>query len=286
MASSPGPVVQRELLIRELRDKRRALGRGEDQTASELNWPGDRLIAVEGGLEPISSDDLRRLLEYYGGEEDEIQRLTELAEATAEPGYWEPYRQHIDGSFLTYLQYENGAARVEQFQDHLVHGLLQTAEYAEAVLRQWYATDAERLRALVELRIARQEQLRDTPQTFILDESVLRRRIGGRFVMSGQLSALLTTLRERPHVTVQILPLSEGATFGIRGPFGLATFDNGLEPVVYLERDPRNLVLVGDGPEVRAHMAAFSVLRRRALEPGRSVQLIEDALSGLSGADA
>jgi len=288
MASGPGPVVQRELLIKALRDRRRAAGSDKQAVAEALNWPVARLIAIEGGLEPISPDELRALLRQYDCNEDETQRLIGLAEGATEPGYWEPYRAHIeDTMFLTYLQYENGAARIEQFQNHLVHGLLQTPEYARAVLRQWYpAAPGAQLSRLLELRMARQDAVRDTSQAFVLDESVLHRRIGDLAVMRGQLSALLTSIAERPQVAIQILPLTEGATFGIRGPFGLLDFAGTLEPVLHMERTPQSFTHVGTGRDVDAHRSAFGLLRQRALPPDRSARLIRDVLAGLPGPGA
>jgi hypothetical protein len=127
----------------------------------------------------------------------------------------------------------------------------------------------------------RQELLGGRSREFVLDESVLYRRIGGTRVMADQLRRLATAAQE-PGVTVQVLPLAAGDSFGLRGPFGLLDFDDPLDQVLYLEHTPEGRVHARQCAETLVHRTAFGSLRRQALAPGPSAELVAAALSAVT----
>ncbi|TDE39259.1 helix-turn-helix transcriptional regulator [Actinomadura sp. 6K520] len=283
MTSSPGPVVQRALLSKQLTEIRHRSGRSEDEAAAGLGWPTGRLIRIESGLDLPAPAELAELIGFYGIDDEKLsQRLHGLAEGGATAGWWEPYKAHIDDpAFYTYLQHEAGTSKVEQFQSALVPGLLQTERYAVSVLRQFFPGIGEsRLNALVEMRMRRQAELEGRLQVFVIDESVIQRRVGGADVMREQIGKILTFAR-MPHITVQVLPLSEGESFGIRGPFGLLSFAEGLGHVLYLERTPGSVTYVRSCAETAAHRAAFLSLRQTALSDRQSESLIVEVARSL-----
>ncbi|MGH3244874.1 MAG: DUF5753 domain-containing protein, partial [Trebonia sp.] len=162
----------------------------------------------------------------------------------------------------------------------VVHGLLQTPEYAGAVLREMFPRHGpDQIDRLVDLRIERQRRLADDPPLelwAILDEAVIRRPVGGSPVMRGQLEQLLDRAAT-PAVTLQVLPFACGAHAGHTGPFSILEFPNRSDSeVAYVESVAGNLYLEKDR-EVRTRVDAFDRLRAAALAPAASADLIAQA---------
>jgi hypothetical protein len=165
-----------------------------------------------------------------------------------------------------------------------VPGLLQTPDYARAVLREMFPRyGAEQIERLVDLRMERQRRFDDTPPLdlwAILDEAVTRRPVGGTQVMRGQLERLLD-MALRPGITLQVLPFACGAHAGHGGPFSILEFpDRTDSEVAYVESVAGYLYLEKDR-EVRARVEAFDRLRAAALAPAASVDLIARAAKEL-----
>jgi transcriptional regulator with XRE-family HTH domain len=220
MEPTPDPAVQRRRLIVELRRARVRAGFTQKQVAEELDWSLSKLLRIESGQIGISTTDLRALLDHYGIH-DAAQRsqLVTLAQHSRRQT-WTEFRDVLHPDFMVYLRYESAAALIRDFNGTFVPGLLQTEEYARAVIRTLTQDESEiDIDRQVQVRMRRQEILdrADPPRLhFILDESVIRRRIGGTRVMRRQLIQL-KALAERSHVTIQILPFSFGSHLGMSG---------------------------------------------------------------------
>lgn len=166
----------------------------------------------------------------------------------------------------------------------MVHGLLQTPDYARAVLGEMFPRHAtDQIDRLVDLRIERQRRLDDDPPLdlwAILDEAVIRRPVGGNQVMRHQLEHLVN-MAAKPGVTMQVLPFASGAHAGHGGPFSILEFPNRTDSeVAYVESVAGYLYLEKDR-EVRTRVEAFDRLRAAALSPSASVDLIAEVANEL-----
>nr|WP_237534526.1 DUF5753 domain-containing protein [Streptomyces sp. SID3343] len=168
------------------------------------------------------------------------------------------------------------SAAVYAYDNAIVHGLLQTWDYARALLRAVRRDDTPAMiDKLVELRMARQQLLtRAAPLTLwaILDEAVLHRRVGGRQVMCAQLEHL-ATVGTAPNVTIQVLPYSRGAHPGMAGPFSVIELGSGDPNILYVD-SPTGNIYVERPAQVRHHEDVFNHLRAEALPADESAELI------------
>ncbi|MGI5163219.1 helix-turn-helix domain-containing protein [Spirillospora sp. CA-253888] len=288
--SEYGPVVQRAILTSELQRLRTEKGMTQEQVAAALDWSTSKLIRIEGGTVGISTTDLQALLRQYGIQDGDPQvaTLIQVARDARRRGWWALYRREMSAAYLQYIGYESGASILRIFQGLLVPGLLQIEDYANAVTIEFVKTEAER-DVVVEVRMRRQEELlgrADPPELVVLlDEGVLRRRVGGQVdpdIMPRQLRHILDMLA-RPNITVQVIPFSQGAHFGLMGEFNHLEFaDPRLGDMLYLERDGSTDVAVAErDPRVTDYRAAFENLRKLALPPDQTVDFIEDVIASM-----
>ncbi len=134
MANDQGPVVQSALLRNELVRLRKESGLTQEQVAAELEWSPSKLIRVEGGRNSITKVDLDALLSRYGvTSESRREQLQALNRGARERAWWDDYKADVSPTYLSYVGFEAGAAFIRQFQSGFLPGLLQTADYAEAV---------------------------------------------------------------------------------------------------------------------------------------------------------
>jgi transcriptional regulator with XRE-family HTH domain len=273
MASSQGPVVQRAILTNELVRIRKEAKKVQEEVARALDWSPSKLIRIEGGTVGISTTDLQALLRHYGVSADgELDRLTELARGARERGWWQAYQTELDPGFRSFLGYEMGASYIRQFEVSLVPGLLQTQDYAKVVLREYVGdVGQERIDDLAEIRMGRQDQLRDRDpapdQFYILDEAAIRRRVGatlpgGMGIMPAQLRVVIEAA-QRPNTIVEI--------------------DVDLGEVLFLENARGgDLTITGRDAAVAEYREAFEGLRRWTLDADRSLQLLQETADQMS----
>ncbi len=273
-----GPTVRRRRLGTELRNLRESNGYKLEEVAAQLGVAPSTLSRIETGKAPTKSAYLNQLLEMYGVV-DQAQRqvLVDMAREGHRKGWWAAYDDVLPSGFDIYVGLEAETAAVRSYEISVVPGLLQTPGYARAVLREMFPRHgAEQIDRLVDLRMERQRRLDEQPLLevwAILDEAVVRRPVGGRQVMRGQLDRLLE-LAPRPGITLQVLPFDCGAHAGHGGPFSILEFPNRADSeVAYVESVAGNLYLEKDR-EVRARVEAFDRLRAAALAPAASADLI------------
>jgi transcriptional regulator with XRE-family HTH domain len=273
----PSPVVQRRRLRTELRKARLDAGLTQEQVAVAMDWSLSKVIRIEAGSVGISTNDLKALLGYYQLDDPDLTReLVALARAGRERSWWSVYRDFAPPGLLQLIGYEAASFIVRNFETLLVPGLLQTEEYARAVIGTLEeGATAERANTLVEIRMRRQEQLdRDDPPLlfFILDEAAVRRLIGGRDVMRRQIRHLIETA-DKPNVTIEIVPFSAGTHPGLKGPFVIVEFpDPADDDVLYLEaRGSMIRAGISEEEEVSVYRETFEQLRQLSLGPDGSV---------------
>ncbi|HEY2126999.1 MAG TPA: helix-turn-helix transcriptional regulator [Streptosporangiaceae bacterium] len=308
--ASPSPVVQRRRLRAELRAARQAAGLTQDQAAKAVDWSLSKIIRIEAGSVGISTVDLKALLSLYGIDRpDRTDQLVALAKAARERGWWSKYSEFLttenQRELLQLIGYESAASIVRNFETLLIPGLLQTEEYAHAVTRQFAEKPSdghnedgespngeaegrdraererrERENKLVEIRMKRQEHLLDSPEPplmfFILDEAVVRREVDGKAAMGRQIRWLIE-LANRPYLTIEIVPFSQGAYPGLRGPFVVLEFpDAADDDVVYLESPRGDLIRREESEQVLPYREAFEQLRESSLGPEATKTFLAD----------
>ena len=274
---NPSPVVQRRRLRTELRKARQDAGQTQEQVADAMDWSLSKMIRIEAGTVGISTTDLKALLDHYELDDPDLRsQLVVLARAARERSWWSVYRDVAPPGLLQLIGYEAASYIIRNFETLLIPGLLQTEDYARAVIPSLEGgTTAERLDTLVELRMRRQEQVdRDDPPLmfFILDEAAVRRLVGSRDIMRRQIH-YLSEMAAKPNVTIEIVPFTTGTHPGLRGPFVIIEFpEPGDEDVLFLEaRGDLIRGGISEEGEVSAHREVFEELRRLSLGPDGSI---------------
>lgn len=278
MPGPVGPTARRRRLGIELRRLREAAGLTLDQVVPEVGLKSSTLSRIETGRAPCRSSYLTVMLSMYGvTDPQQIQLLKDMASEGQRKGWWDQYGDVLPTGFDLYVGLEAEADSLRAYEAQLVHGLLQTRDYARAVLRAWdRKASTEHIDRMAELRMKRQEVL-TRPESplelwLILDEAVLRRPVGGPKVMRAQLGRLIEA-GELPNITLQVLPFSQGAHAGLAGPFYILEFPGGDPAVAYVEGAAGNIYLEKDH-EVRRRAEAFDRLRAEAMSPSESRELI------------
>lgn len=284
---SIGPTVRRRRLGSELRRLREAHSFKLEEAADKLGLAASTLSRIETGKAPTRTAYLATMFEMYGVDDPAMRTvLTEMAREGHRKGWWAVYDDVLPTGFDVYVGLEAEAAALRVFEDQVVHGLLQTEDYARTVMNsvRLRKQQPERIGRAVELRMQRQRVLtRADPVKLwcILNEPVITRLIGGPGVMRGQLDRLLE-VSEWPHVTLQVLPLSSGVHPALNGPFCILEFPERSDPdVVYSEGVAGHAYLERES-EVRVCAEVFDLLRAAALSPADTVKFIGRMADGLA----
>jgi transcriptional regulator with XRE-family HTH domain len=236
---SQGSNLVRRSLGRRLRKLREAARKTETDVVASSICSRQKLWRIETGKTPVKMADVRALCWLYGADSETTDALANLAMGTAAEAWWEDlYGDVLPSWFKLYLDLEAGADRICTYTAELVHGLLQTADYARAVYEAARPDDDEdAIRRHVDLRMQRQKTvLGRRPQlTSILSEASLARVVGTPAVMAQQL-AHLHDLAAHDNINIRVLRFDAGAHAAMLGDFALLDFDDAEDPaVVYLE---------------------------------------------------
>ncbi|MDT0380365.1 helix-turn-helix transcriptional regulator [Streptomyces sp. DSM 42041] len=233
------PTVGQIVLGLRLRDLREKAGVSFDRAAEALRVNPTtvrRMEKAEVGLKPVY---VEKLLQVYGVGHAEGLAFLSLVEEANNPGWWHRFRDVLPSWFSLYVSLEESASVIRAYEPQCVPGLLQTEDYARALLRVGFpGAPDEELDRRVALRMARQSLLarrKDVRLWAVLDETVLRRPVGGAAVMRGQIDRLAEAAAA-PNISLQILPYAAGPHPGMFGPFQLFRFDiPELPDIVYTE---------------------------------------------------
>ncbi|MER6675468.1 helix-turn-helix transcriptional regulator [Streptomyces sp. NPDC000983] len=284
-----GPAVRRRKLGAELRALRSGAGLTSGEAARMVGWHQSKVSRIETGASGVKPADVRLLLDAYAVGDTRLRELLlVLAGADDDVGrhhWWHAYRGVLPPAYRDFISLESQASAMRTLETSVVPGLLQTREYAQAVTRVAVGgldEADERLDALVEVRLARQDVLRGEPPlelSAVLDEAVLRRRIGGPGVMTRQLWRLVEAGR-LPQVRLQVLPFTAGAHIGITGPFVVFSFSRTSDlDVVVLDQLTSSLYLERK-EDLQAYTEAFTTLQIHALSPEESLDYIAGIADG------
>jgi transcriptional regulator with XRE-family HTH domain len=278
---APGsPTVRRRRLAAELRGIRESKGKSGDTVAAALKWSPSKISRYERARTGLRPREVERLLDYYEITGPRRALLLGLAEDAAQKGWWEEFTDSLSEDYKQFIGLEHEATSMAIWHVDVVTGLLQTEEYARHIIGSYSRVEPVApgmIGRLVRVRMRRQQVLdRDGLQlSVVLDESVLKRRIGDEAVMYDQLQRLVKDA-DRPNLTLQVLPLDAqhvvfGESFVIFG-FGQDA-DAMLQDVVSTEHLRSGFTLEGER-DTYLHRIAFQMLSEAALDPVASRKLI------------
>jgi transcriptional regulator with XRE-family HTH domain len=281
MVHTESPTVWRRWLAFELRRLREEAGLTQKDTSGQCGWSTSRLSFLENVQQGVTEDDLDKLLTLYDVPRDRWAPYLDAADRSRQKGWWQRYGERVVPEWLSlHVGLEQGASQIRAFEPLVVPGLLQTPDYAAAVLRSDMTPRTDKqIAELVELRTTRQEILtrneNPTELWVVLDEVALRRVGGDRPTMAAQL-AHLAAMADRPNVTVQVLPIDHGVYSHTFGAFKVFGFQWVSDPgVVYLEHRDGALYLE-ESHEVEGHALVFQHLGVLALPPQDSLAMIRN----------
>jgi transcriptional regulator with XRE-family HTH domain len=288
----PGsPTVRRRRLAAELREIRESKGKSGDAVAAALKWSPSKISRYELARTGLKPPEVERLLDYYEITGSRRALLLSLAEDAARKGWWEDFADVLSVDYQQFIGLEHEASSMAIWHVEVVAGLLQTEAYARHIISSYNQVEPiapGMIERLVKIRMHRQRVLTREPGvqlSVVLDESVLRRRIGNEFVMYEQLQRLVYDA-DRPNVTLRILPLdAQHKVFG--ESFVIFRFgpdnDAMLRDVVSTEHLKNDFSVEGER-ETYLHRLAFEILVGASLDPAASRALIvETAESHWSG---
>ncbi|MEU9896550.1 helix-turn-helix transcriptional regulator [Streptomyces phaeochromogenes] len=233
------PTVLRMVLGKRLRQLREQAGVSFEDAARAIEVTPLTVRRIEKAEVGLRIPYVRELLHTYGVPESEVEDFLSLAREANQPGWWYSYRDVLPEWFSAYVSLESEASVIRLYEPHYVPGLLQTHDYAAALMHIGFPNETkEDIDRRVALRLKRQDLLSkaEAPAVWaVLDETVLRRPVGGAEVMRAQIDRLNEAL-DMPKVRIQILRYSVGAHPGAFGPFHHFRFGfSELPDVVYTE---------------------------------------------------
>ena len=280
--STAGPTVLRIALGGQLRRLREQRGISREAAGDAIRGSHAKISRLELGRVSFRERDLNDLLTLYGVRDSgERAAFMSLARQANEPGWWHQYGDLLPSWFETYLGLEQAAEIIRTYEAQFVPGLLQTPDYARAVILLGHGQEPEaEIDRRVALRMRRQDILtRPEPPTLwaVIDEAALRRPIGGERIMRGQIEHLIR-ISELPNVTVQLLPYSVGGHAAAGGPFTIVRFpETDLPDVVYLEQLTSALYL-DKRNDLDQYQAVMNLLSVQAATPQDTTQLLRELM--------
>jgi hypothetical protein len=272
-----GPTVVRMLLGARLRRLRLAAGISREHAGTTIRASESKISRLELGRTGFKSRDVSDLLALYGvSDGDEQAILLGLATQANLAGWWQSYSDVVPAWFEPYLGLEQAASVIRGYEVQFIPGLLQTADYARAVIRLADGLSEADADHRVTLRMHRQQVLHRArpPHVWaVIDEAVLRRPIGGRAVMRGQVEHL-AKMSLRGHVTIQLLPFSAGGHPAAGGPVTLLRFPEALLPDVVYTEQLDSAVYLNKPADTLHYWNVLNGLATEALPPEQSTQAL------------
>lgn len=285
MTAVQDPTLVRRRLRSELRRARDAAGLKQAEVARAMDWSPSKLIRIERGDVGVSTNDLKALLNHYGIKDKvRINGLLDLARSTRGGSFYDQFNDVLKPGFKEYLAHEASASVIRQYDPLLISGLLQTEEYAHAILEYMAGLGPDDVDKAWAVRQHRQEvHERDDPPDmhFVVDEAAIRRKVGHGQVMRKQLERLKEHAAAE-HISLQVLPFIQGAHPGMLGNFIMLEFaDPSLDDLVHLESIDQ--ITIRDDPElIGRYLDRFDQLTEVALSPEDSIAMLDDAINQMA----
>jgi hypothetical protein len=276
--SANRPTVRRRIVGAQLRRLREASRVSRREAAASIRAGESKLARIEAGRVGLEEHDVKQLLELYGiHEAQERDALLALAREANRPGWLQEFSGAVPAWFRPYVDLEEAAQVIRTYEVQFVPGLLQTEDYARAVIAHGLSDPPEEeVTRRVELRLRRQQILTAPNPTrlwAVIDEAALWRPIGGSDVSRAQLRALLEAARLQ-HITVQVMPFRVGGHAGEAGAFTILRFpEPELHDIAYVEQLTGAMYLERDD-DMDSYGAAMERLCVQSASPEESMDLI------------
>ncbi|MEV6018101.1 helix-turn-helix transcriptional regulator [Streptomyces sp. NPDC002667] len=274
------PTVGQVVLGRRLLDLRERAGLKREEAARILRVAPATVRRMEMAEVSLKIPYLQLLLKSYGVGDQEAEAFVLLAEDANKPGWWQRFHDILPDWFSMHVSLEGAASLLRSYEPHFIPGLLQTEDYARGVLMAGAIgqTRPEDIERHVALRMQRQDLLtrEDAPRIWaVMDETVLRRTIGGPEVMRAQIDKLLQATR-LPHVTLQVIPFSSGPHPGTYGPFVLFRFAMPELPDMVYSEYLTGAVYLDARSEVATHLEVMDRMAAQAATAHRTKEILRD----------
>jgi transcriptional regulator with XRE-family HTH domain len=283
MPTRRSPTAWRRRLGIELRQFREDAKLTTEEVAKTLECSVSKISRIETGHVPVAMRDVRDMLDLYKIHDERRDALMQLARQGQGKGWWHQDYGDISIPIIDLVGLEETAAWIHTYQQVLVPGLLQTRDYARAVLGAILPNDPEEVDRRADFRIARQELLEreeDPPALrALLDEAVLRRPIGGPDTMRRQLARLLEAAA-LPNITIRVVPFVVGEHPCLDGAFTIVGFDDPRASVTYLEHAVK-FSYIRDRDGVATYTSMFNELSGKALDTNKSAEILSKAIKEL-----
>ncbi|WP_162788790.1 helix-turn-helix domain-containing protein [Amycolatopsis albispora] len=267
-----------------LRQERDSKGYTQRDVAEALDWSPSKLIRIEKGTVGISVTDLKALLLHYDiTERERVDQLVDMVKAGKKPAWWHQYRDVYRPQFINLIGLESSAIRIQQFQGLVVPGTLQTPEYATAIMRA-YGTPESNLERGVEVRMRRRDELLRSggPElSYIIDEAALRRQVGDREVMTGQIRQLVE-LSAYKQMHIRVMPFSAGPNSAMVSSFMVLELSEEQDDYAMLLETPDGDQLIEEPTEQTARYSKFfNELQDKALSEEDTLVFLDELLARL-----
>ncbi|MGX1671872.1 helix-turn-helix domain-containing protein [Streptomyces sp. NPDC055400] len=277
------PTVGQVVLGRRLQDLRERAGLKREEAAKVLRVAPATVRRMEMAEVGLKIPYLQLLLKSYGVTDEEAEAFVALAEEANKPGWWQRFHDILPGWFSMYVSLEGAASLIRSYEPHFVPGLLQTEDYARGVLRSGavgraLAEDPGVVERHVALRMQRQELItrENAPRLWmVMDETAVRRPVGGPDVMRGQIDRLLEVM-ELANVTLQIAEFASGPHPGTYGPFVLFRFAMSELPDMVYSEYLTGAVYLDARPEVATHLEVMDRMAAHAATAHRTKDILRD----------
>ncbi|GHA26789.1 transcriptional regulator [Streptomyces canarius] len=275
------PTVGQVVLGKRLQELREAAGLSREEAARVLRVASATVRRMEMAEVALKIPYVQVLVTTYGVPEEEADAFVRLAEEANQPGWWQRFHDVLPDWFSLYVSLEGAARVIRSYEPHFVPGLLQTEEYARAVMEAGTIgqTSPETVERHVSLRMERQRLLEreDPPHLWvIMDETVLRRPVSTRSeVLRDQLDRLLEyAVRDR--VTLQIAEFAAGPHPGTYAPFTLFRFAEPELPDMVFTEYLTGALYLDSRQEVAAHLEVLDHMTARAASAQRTLKLLRE----------
>ncbi|MFF0490280.1 helix-turn-helix domain-containing protein [Nocardia sp. NPDC004068] len=282
LVAERGPTALRIAVGGQLRKLREERGITREAAGDYIRGSHAKISRLELGRTGFKERDIRDLLTLYGVVDPEQREMfLDLVRKANQPGWWHRYSDLLPPWFETYLGLEHAAKAIRSFEGQLVPGLLQTDDYARAVVALGHENSETARR--VELRRKRQEILeRQGGPTLwaVIDEAVLHRPIGGADVLREQVLHL-QDMANRPNITIQVLPYAAGGHAAAGSSFTMLRFaEPELPDIVYIEQLTSALYLDRQ-QDLELYRQVMDRLSVQAESPDRSRKILEEVAATL-----
>lgn len=277
MAPRSSPTARRRRLATALRQLREDHQLSCAEVGKTVGWSESKVSRIETGRVGIRQDDLHRLLAVYNIDDEVRSTLLTLRRQASHRGWWHSYADALPDWFHSYVGLEDGAKALMTYENQLIPGLMQTDDYAAAVIRAHRPSlDADEMDRQLAARATRQTLLtRSDPLQLwaVLDEAVLRRKVGGADIMRAQMNRL-REIAALSNVTLQVLTFDHGSHASMGTSFTILKFPEPADTdIVYLE-DLTSSQYLEEPPDIERYTLVFDHLRAAALSPEASDDFI------------